>query len=512
MRWGVLFILAILLPAAHGDELTEEFAKDYLHVSYATVSGSVYFSYIDEDGDGSYEGVVVGDSATGNVRIVKFGTSEVYKTLKVPLGNTFALATITSGGSPSRIIVGSKYLMAYDTEGNLLWENKNLPSGVFSITKVDLNGDGNEDEFVAGFSDKIIAFSKDGDVLWEMEISGRGDNIAAVDLDKDGVAESVFVAERNALSLISSKGKLINRFGREYFDYVTVKVGAVDLDHDGYLSDTVVIDSRGNVFAFNRSDLVWKGEIEYESGVNLKILQLDRESGVFVLSSSLYRFSADGERQFYYIGKFKDAAAIDFNGDGRTESIVMGKSSSIYAVKGGLQVGYYLEGEKKISPYNRTGARAITPFDYDGDGTLDDLLIVNTDNQLLVVSHLKSQVSGKIVILANLIDYALATDLFEYLRNAGYEVVHVMPENFDSYKSEKNIVILGGHRAYDGVGGIVGDLLSAEQKAELEKKGAARMFSFKDIWAPGQRVVVLAGSTREETKQAHRKYRGELLF
>ncbi len=515
MRWGVLLVfvvLSVLLPAAYAEELTEEFAKDYTSVSYATVSGEAYFSYIDSEGDGSIDAVVVGDSATGNVRIVKFGTSEIFKSFKVTLGSTFALATITVKGSPSKIVIGSKYLEVYDSEGKLLWENKTLPSSVFSIAIADLNRDGNEDEIAVGLMDRILAFDKDGALLWEKEIYGRADNLVALDLNEDGVRESLAVSEGDLLSLLSPEGRQINKFEREYFNYRIVKVGAVDLNRDGYLSEIIVIDSGGEVFAFNRSDMIWKSEVNYESGTNLKIFQLDKGNDIFILSSSLYRFFPDGERQFYYIGKFRDAVAIDFSGDGRTESIVMGKSGEIYAIRNGKQVGYYLEDDEKISPYNRTGARALTPFDYDGDGVLDDLLVVNPDNQLLIVSHLKSHVSGKIIVLANLIDYALASDFFEYLRSSGYEAIHVLPENFDSYKTEKNIIILGGHKAPDGVGAIVGDLLSAEQKSELEKPGAVEMFTFEDIWAPGQHVIVLAGNTREETKQAHRKYRQDLQF
>ncbi|WP_456473729.1 hypothetical protein [Candidatus Pyrohabitans sp.] len=514
MRWGGLFALvmfAAILPTVYAENLTEEFAKDYIPVSYATVSGDAYFSYIDADADGGYDAIVVFDSATGKVRIINFGTSEIYKSFEVPISSSFALASMTTPGDTSRIVVGSKYLGVYNNKGELIWENKTLPSSVSSIAIADLNGDGNEDEIVVGLVNKIVTFNKNGAELWEREISGRGDNIVAMDIDQDGVKEGVAVSEGYALSIISSGGNLIKKFGKEYFEYRIMKIEAVDLDSDGYSSEIIAVDFRGNVLSFNRSSKIWESEIDYESGTNLKILQLDVDDGVFVLSSSLYKITSLGEKQFYYIGKFKDAVAIDFNADGRTESFAMGKSSVVYAIRGGKQVGYYLDGNEEISPYNKTGARFLAPFDYDGDGYLDDLIAVNPDNQLIIISHLKSKVSGKIVILANLIDYALASDLFEYLRNAGYEVVHVLPENFASYKSEKNIVILGGHKAPDGVGEVVGSLLGSEQKAMLEKPGATERFTFSDIWAPGQRITVFAGNTREETKLAHRQYRKELL-
>jgi len=270
---------------------------------------------------------------------------------------------------------------------------------------------------------------------------------------------------------------------------------------------------KGNVYAMNRGGRLWESAVYYEESSRVKVLQLDTEKGaVFVYSSFIYKFTSDGVKQTYYKGVPNDVVAIDFNRDGRTDGFIGASDKKIYAIKNGVQVGYYLQDSRKISPYNNTGAKVMAPFDYDGDGVMDDLLLVNIDNRLLIVSHLKSQAGGRVVVLANLIDYALASDLFEYLRNAGYEVVHVLPENFDSYKSEKNIIILGGHKAPDGVGEIVGDLLSAKQEAELEQKGAVKIFTFMDIWTPGQKIVVLAGNTREETKQAHRKHRGELVF
>ncbi len=508
----VLVILGVLLPALHAAELTEEFAKDYVPVSYVTITGDAHFAYIDMDGDGTDDAAVVLDAATGKVRIIKFGTSEVYKKFEVPVSSSYALASIKFPDKPSLIAVGSKYLSVYNYEGKLLWEYQNLSSSVFSIITADLNGDGYENEIVAGLFNKLVAFDEKGTKLWERSISGRGDKISAIDLNQDGVSEGIAVAEGYSLSLLSPQGSLLKRFGKEFFEKRIMKVKAVDLDGDGYASELIAVDFNGNVFAFNSTDRMWESQVYYEEGTKVKILKLDGEKGVFIYSSFIYRFSPDGEKQTYYKGVANDVVAIDFNHDGRTESFAGAGDTKIYAIKDGKQVGYYLEDDEKISPYNRTGARALTPFDYDGDGVLDDLLVVNPDNQLLIVSHLKSHVSGKIIVLANLIDYALASDFFEYLRSSGYEAIHVLPENFDSYKTEKNIIILGGHKAPQGVGEIVGDLLSAEQKSELEKPGAVEMFTFEDIWAPGQRVIVLAGNTREETKQAHRKYRQDLQF
>ncbi|MFQ5975678.1 MAG: hypothetical protein ACE5J5_05130 [Candidatus Hydrothermarchaeales archaeon] len=106
----------------------------------------------------------------------------------------------------------------------------------------------------------------------------------------------------------------------------------------------------------------------------------------------------------------------------------------------------------------------------------------------------------QIVILANPIDYGLASDFFGFLRNKGLEIVHATPDDFDQYKNKKFIVILGGPDAYDGVGGIVQEVLSEVEQNSIREAGARKKYVKTNIWSQGQRVTVIAGSDRNETK------------
>lgn len=118
----------------------------------------------------------------------------------------------------------------------------------------------------------------------------------------------------------------------------------------------------------------------------------------------------------------------------------------------------------------------------------------------------------KIVILANSIDYDLATDLFGFLKNKGMETVHATATDFEQYKNEKFIVILGGPDAYDGVGDVVMRILSEDEQNSIREKGNRKKYVKINPWGvrPGQRVTVLAGSDRNQTKKAHQEHRGEV--
>ncbi len=119
----------------------------------------------------------------------------------------------------------------------------------------------------------------------------------------------------------------------------------------------------------------------------------------------------------------------------------------------------------------------------------------------------------RIVVLANDIDFGLASEFFGFLENRGMETIRATPEDFEKHKSERFIVILGGPDAYDGVGDIVGEILSGDEKAAIREMGNRKSYVKINPWGstPGQRVTILAGSDRDQTKRAHEENRNTLV-
>lgn len=118
----------------------------------------------------------------------------------------------------------------------------------------------------------------------------------------------------------------------------------------------------------------------------------------------------------------------------------------------------------------------------------------------------------RIVVLANSIDYGNAESFFGFLKNIGIDVIHSTAADFEQYKNEKFIVILGGPDAYDGIGEIVQEILTEDEQNAIREKGNRKKYTKINPWKlrPGQRVTILAGSDRIQTKKSHEENKEEV--
>jgi putative cell wall-binding protein len=144
-------------------------------------------------------------------------------------------------------------------------------------------------------------------------------------------------------------------------------------------------------------------------------------------------------------------------------------------------------------------------------------VLLLTVTLVLSLTHVTvvAQQKPTIIILANYIDYALASDFFEFLGNKGVNKVRVTATDFVQYpwipyKNMTFIIILGGPDAYEGVGEIVQEVLASSEQNYLRIKGNRKMYVKPNVWRTGQIVVVIAGSDRFQTQKAHRENRNDL--
>jgi hypothetical protein len=116
----------------------------------------------------------------------------------------------------------------------------------------------------------------------------------------------------------------------------------------------------------------------------------------------------------------------------------------------------------------------------------------------------------RVILLSNSIDYDLAQDFVAFLGDKGVETLRVEAADFQQYQGEAFIIILGGPDAPEGVGEVVQQVLSREEQDYLRTHGNKAMYVKSNMWAQGQRVFVLAGSDRNQTREAHIEHRGGL--
>ncbi|NOZ58432.1 MAG: hypothetical protein GXO66_02475, partial [Euryarchaeota archaeon] len=123
--------------------------------------------------------------------------------------------------------------------------------------------------------------------------------------------------------------------------------------------------------------------------------------------------------------------------------------------------------------------------------------------ELMGAPYQRGEYSAEAVLLANSIDLALAGDFLSHLRWRGIRLYVVNASSFGGYSSRQYVIILGGHRAYEGVGEIVASLLSEEEKRQVEEGGVfiKKRSAFRD----GQVVYIFAGGDRNATAQTWRE-------
>lgn len=106
------------------------------------------------------------------------------------------------------------------------------------------------------------------------------------------------------------------------------------------------------------------------------------------------------------------------------------------------------------------------------------------------------------IVLANSIDYGLAIEFIASLAADGLNPLRITVDEFEAYKGNKNIIILGGPDAPEGVGDIVQEVLDDQEMAFLrEVSGNRDAFQTENVWADCQRAWILAGNDRYDTQK-----------
>lgn len=121
----------------------------------------------------------------------------------------------------------------------------------------------------------------------------------------------------------------------------------------------------------------------------------------------------------------------------------------------------------------------------------------------LAISHgSMAQEKRQLIVVANDPSYELASAWVNFLNTESVPFKRIKPNDFEKYKNEKNIVILGGPNEPEGVGEIVKQALTKEEQDYFSEEGRFRMYIKYNVWAPEQNVMIFAGSDRQAAAKA----------
>lgn len=112
-----------------------------------------------------------------------------------------------------------------------------------------------------------------------------------------------------------------------------------------------------------------------------------------------------------------------------------------------------------------------------------------------------TQITGPVAIVSNSIDMPTAKRMKSFFEAMDLRAKIFLPQEYDeALKYGQFVVVLGGHKAPEGVGQISSSLLSEEEKSKLERRNFA--YYFVKIGPNRKPVVVVAGNDRYGTYRA----------
>ncbi len=106
---------------------------------------------------------------------------------------------------------------------------------------------------------------------------------------------------------------------------------------------------------------------------------------------------------------------------------------------------------------------------------------------------------GKLIIVTNIVNYELDKDVINFIATRGVPIERVSPADFEKYKTEKYILVLGGPGESEGLGDIVRQLLSADEVNFVNQMGNKELYLKTDKFSPGQQIIVIAGCDADAT-------------
>jgi WD40 repeat protein len=388
---------------------------------------------------------------------------------------------------------GDTYVYLFDNEGQQLWRSKTASY----INSVSLSSDGS---YIGAASDdtNVYLFNRNGTVKWAYDVGRTGVSFVSVAGDGSYIA-AASASPNNSVNYFNQNGTFLWR------EKVGDVIRGLSVSDDG--SRIAIGADDKIVYLFDRDGrLLWTHPI-----------------GIFGVSS----FAISNDGSLVAAGsRYKDLYLIN------------DKGQRIWTAKteGNVKYVSFVSNDTLIAAY--TDANLLEFFSLDGEvletrsvDSLINTVSISEDGSSIaagfespnVFVYFYSEMASppvdgnlsqtlppkkpKVTVLANSIDYDLGTDFTGFLNDFGFEVIRATASGFEDYEADGAIIILGGPDAPEGVGEIVQVVLSEEEVNAIREPGARRIYVKTNFWASAQKVIVLAGSDRNQTKAAHEENR-----
>jgi len=106
---------------------------------------------------------------------------------------------------------------------------------------------------------------------------------------------------------------------------------------------------------------------------------------------------------------------------------------------------------------------------------------------------------GKLIVVTNEANYEKDKDVINFIATRGVTIERIAPSDFEKYKAEKYILVLGGPNEGDGLGDIAKQLLSPDEVNFVSQMGNKGLYLKMDKYSSAQQIIVIAGCDADAT-------------
>ncbi len=359
---------------------------------------------------------------------------------------------------------------------------------------------GSKSYVLVGEMDRVHLFGSEGEKIWDYD---TGNNITAVAISEVG-GYAVAASKDGNVYVIDLNGSLIKAL-----PFSSGGISGFDLGKPNWNVTNAVFPypEKGHFLAF--------GDIPGSEG-NVHIFRYHpstKQPGILGLEDSISNYTDPCNPSKVFMERVSDwGFSISVWGGAEAGKMGLGVVNSHCSQGNYTVVSTRFEKLDLVTLFDFSKTNNSVVWQIKPSAQVDSVILspdgswvfTYTGNKLAGYNNpsIKEQVP-KIVVLANVIDQSLASDFFGVLENNGIIVIKASPSSFEQYNNNGFIVILGGPDAPEGVGAIVQQVLSEEEQDSIRESGARKKYTKTNVWAQGQRVTVLAGSGRNQTKMAH---------
>jgi len=124
---------------------------------------------------------------------------------------------------------------------------------------------------------------------------------------------------------------------------------------------------------------------------------------------------------------------------------------------------------------------------------------------IMCVGIAQTATANDLIVVATKAAYDASQEWVDFLTLNEVPVQHVAPEDFDEYRKEPFVVMMGGMDEVDGIKALAKEILAEDELKYVSQKGNGELYFKFKVFDPMQTIIIFAGSDRAAAAAARKK-------